>query len=68
MMKIVLALTTMLLPVLTFGQEAEEIGLDKQIDNAFQPVSDFFSKVIFFEIGGIITVLVILQLQWTEIS
>ena len=60
MMKIVLALTTMLLPVLTFGQEAEEIGLDKQIDNAFQPVSDFFSKVIFFEIGGIPFVLFVL--------
>ena len=29
----------------------QEKGLDQRIDEAFQPVSDFFSKVIFFSIG-----------------
>ena len=30
---------------------AQEKGLDQRIDEAFQPVSDFFSEVIFFSIG-----------------
>ena len=34
------------LPVFT-----QEKGLDQRIDEAFQPVSDFFSEVIFFSIG-----------------
>ena len=60
MMKYSLAFFAMLLPILTFGQQAEEIGLDKKIDEAFKPVSDFFSNVIFFEIGGIPFVLFVL--------
>ena len=31
---------------------AQEKGLDQRIDEAFQPISDFFSSVIFFEISG----------------
>lgn len=31
---------------------AQEGGLDKQINEAFKPISDFFSSVIFFQIGG----------------
>ena len=27
-------------------------GIDKKIDNAFQPISDFFSQLIFFEVFG----------------
>lgn len=34
-------------PVLTFAQEK---GLDQRIDEAFKPVSDFFSDVIFFNV------------------
>ena len=30
---------------------SQENGLDQRIDEAFQPVSDFFSEVIFFSIG-----------------
>ena len=30
---------------------SQEKGLDQRIDEAFQPVSDFFSEVIFFSIG-----------------
>ena len=33
----------------TFSQEK---GLDKKIDEAFAPISEFFSKTIFFEIAG----------------
>ena len=43
-------IVTILIPFFTFAQEIEEIGLDQQIDQAFQPVSDFFSSVIFFEV------------------
>ncbi len=42
-----LALTT---PFLTFAQETTEKGFDQKIDEAFKPVSDFFSNVIFFEV------------------
>lgn len=34
-------------PILTFAQEK---GLDQKIDEAFKPISDFFSNVIFFPI------------------
>jgi len=30
---------------------SQEKGLDQRIDEAFQPVSDFFSQIIFFSIG-----------------
>ena len=36
----------------TFLLKAEQKGLDQRIDEAFQPVSDFFSSVIFFEVYG----------------
>ncbi|MCL4114606.1 UNVERIFIED_CONTAM: hypothetical protein GTU68_005340 [Idotea baltica] len=55
-----LFLIAILFPILTNAQEAKEIGLDQQIDQAFKPVSDFFSAVIFFEIGGIPFVLILL--------
>ena len=41
--------------VLTFSSfitQGQEKGLDKKIDEAFAPVSEFFSKTIFFEIAG----------------
>ncbi|MGO4920882.1 alanine/glycine:cation symporter family protein [Maribacter spongiicola] len=42
-----LTLFTFLIPILIFSQEQ---GLDQQIDQAFKPISDFFSAVIFFNI------------------
>jgi len=45
-----LFILSFLIPVLTFAQETEEIGLDQQIDQAFQPISDFFSNIIFFNV------------------
>jgi AGCS family alanine or glycine:cation symporter len=35
-------------------------GIDKKIDKAFQPISDFFSHLIFFEVFGIPFVLILL--------
>ena len=54
-----LAILSFLLPMLTFAQETE-VGIDQQIDQAFKPVSDFFSNVIFFEIAGAPFVLILL--------
>jgi alanine or glycine:cation symporter, AGCS family len=59
MKKYLLSVFTFILPFLTFAQEVE-IGLDQQIDAAFKPVSDFFSNVIFFEVGGAPFVLILL--------
>ena len=47
---------------------AQEKGLDQRIDEAFQPISDFFSSVIFFEISGypfVILLLVVSALFFT---
>ncbi len=52
-----------LLPILSFAQdqEATEIGIDEQINIWFQPISDFFSNIIFFQISdGVPFVLLLL--------
>ncbi|NNC70520.1 MAG: alanine:cation symporter family protein [Flavobacteriaceae bacterium] len=45
MKKKLLSLLFLVIPYITFAQEQ---GLDQRIDEAFQPVSDFFTNVIFF--------------------
>jgi len=57
MKKNLLSLLFLLSPLFIFSQEK---GLDQKIDEAFQPVSDFFSSVIFFEIMGTPFVLILL--------
>lgn len=57
MKKRLLALLFLVVPILTFAQEK---GLDQQIDEAFKPVSDFFSSVIFFPVFGTPFVLILL--------
>ena len=49
MKKIQLLFLTFLIPILSFAQEK---GLDQRIDEAFAPISNFFSKTVFFEIAG----------------
>jgi len=49
MKKIFLSLILVLSSTLSFSQEK---GLDQQIDEAFAPISDFFSNVVFFQVGG----------------
>ncbi len=60
MKKYLLLITSILLPFLTIAQETTEKGLDQRIDEGFKPISDFFSNVIFFEIGGAPFVLLLL--------
>lgn len=48
MKKFLLSLFTLLIPFITFAQETQELGMDQKIDQAFQPISDFFSDTIFF--------------------
>ncbi|ADV49656.1 amino acid carrier protein [Cellulophaga algicola DSM 14237] len=45
-----LTLFTLMAPIITFSQEVVEKGLDEKIDEAFKPISDFFSAVIFFNV------------------
>ncbi len=60
MRKYLLSIFTLILPFLTFAQETVEKGLDQRIDEGFKPFSDFVSNVVFFEIGGIPFVLILL--------
>jgi len=49
MKKIQLLFLTFLIPILSFAQEK---GLDQRIDEAFEPISNFVSEKVFFEIAG----------------
>jgi len=49
MKKIFLSLILVFSSLFSFSQEK---GMDQKIDEAFAPISDFFSKVVFFEIAG----------------
>ena len=49
MKKIFLSLLLVLSSSLSFSQEK---GLDQKIDEAFAPISDFFSSVVFFQVMG----------------
>ena len=47
-----------------YGFSQESVGLDERINQAFQPISDFFSGLIFFEIAdGVPFVLILLVLS-----
>ena len=48
----------LLFTLIPFFANAE--GIDKKIDQAFKPISDFFSNVIFFTINDIPFVLMLL--------
>ncbi|WP_031427562.1 alanine/glycine:cation symporter family protein [Flavimarina sp. Hel_I_48] len=48
-----------LAPFLSFSQ-SETIGIDDQIDQAFAPISDFFSQIIFFEVFDVPFILILL--------
>jgi Na+/alanine symporter len=65
MKKYLLSLFTLFTPLLTFAQDTAEMGIDEQINEAFAPVSNFFSNVIFFEVGGIPFVLILLVFSAT---
>ena len=60
MKKFLLSIITVILPILTFAQEAAEKGLDQRIDEGFKPFSDFISSVVFYPIAGVPFVLILL--------
>ncbi|MBL1305976.1 MAG: alanine:cation symporter family protein [Pseudomonas sp.] len=65
--RLLLSLLAILTPVLAFCQEPAAKGIDKQIDEAFKPISDFIQSIIFFSIPlgnnvGIPIVLIVLIL------
>ncbi len=60
MQKRLLFLFTLLIPFFTFAQEATEKGMDQKIDEAFRPISDAISGIIFFPIYGTPFVLILL--------
>lgn len=67
MKKFFTLLAGFLLPLLSFGQEnaSAEIGLDEKINQAFQPIADFFFDLIFFPVFGVPFVLVLLVVSAT---
>lgn len=66
MKKYLLSLITFLIPLLNFAQETPpEMGIDEQINQAFAPVSNFFSNVVFFQIAGIPFILILLVFSAT---
>ena len=50
MKKFLLAIITILSPLLTFAQDASEVGLDQQIDQAFGSATGWFVSFIFYQI------------------
>ncbi|MBV1923742.1 MAG: alanine:cation symporter family protein [Flavobacteriaceae bacterium] len=50
MKKILLAIITILSPLLTFAQEASEMSLDQQIDQTFGDATGWFVSFIFYQI------------------
>ena len=65
MKKYLLSLIALLSPLFIIAQETQEMGIDEKINEAFAPVSNFFSTVVFFEIGGIPFVLILLVFSAT---
>lgn len=50
MKKQLLALLTLFVPVITFAQDAQELGLDQKIDQAFGNATGWFVNFIFYQI------------------
>jgi len=50
MKKYLLSIFTLILPILTFAQEAQELGIDQKIDQAFGSATGWFVNFIFYQI------------------
>jgi len=57
--QLLLLVSMLILPILMFAQE-ESIGIDERINQAFKPISDFFFNLVFFAIGDVPFVLILL--------
>ena len=56
MKKYLLSIFALLLPLLNFAQEAQEVGIDQKIDEAFGSATGWFVNFIFYQIdfgGGV---------------
>jgi len=54
-------LAILLAPIFLFSQNDEtSLGIDEKIDQAFKPIADFAKDLVFFEIGGVPFVLMLL--------
>ncbi len=51
MKKLLLSLFALLMPLLTFAQEAQELGMDQKIDQAFGDATGWFVNIIFYQIS-----------------
>lgn len=60
MKKYLLFILSVFIPLVSFAKETQEVGIDQKIDQAFQPISDFFSNIVFFPIAGTPFVLILL--------
>ncbi len=50
MKKYLLSIVALILPILTFAQEAHELGIDEKIDQAFGNATGWFVNFIFYQI------------------
>jgi len=50
MKKYLLSIFTLILPILTFAQEAQELGIDQKIDQVFGSATGWFVNLIFYQI------------------
>lgn len=60
MKKQLLSILAFLVPFLIFAQDATEKGIDQKIDEAFKPISDTISSIVFFPVFGAPFVLILL--------
>ncbi|MDX1472424.1 MAG: alanine glycine permease, partial [Flavobacteriaceae bacterium] len=65
MKKFIFSLLAFTYSIISFAQEStevdiEEVGLDQQIDQAFEPISNFATQVVFFEVYNTPFVLILL--------
>lgn len=47
---LLLLLSSFLLPVLSFAQEAQKKGIDERVNDAFKPIADMIAGIIFYPI------------------
>ena len=50
MKKYLLSIFTLILPLITFAQDIQEVGIDQRIDEAFGDATGWFVNFIFYQI------------------
>ncbi|MFT4663405.1 MAG: AGCS family alanine or glycine:cation symporter [Gammaproteobacteria bacterium] len=58
--RILLFFMMAMMPLFSFAQDAAEMGIDERINQWFKPYSDWIEGKVFFQIGGVPFVLVLL--------